>query len=818
MSKKNTVTYLNELFSVVGVWSLRHRWLIFATCLLILTASVYLAGKVRMNNSFDAYFNESDPAYAAYLQYRDDFGSDEIAYLLYDASKYEHGVFDLELMKKVATLTERLEEELPFVKEAKSIANSEVLIPIEDGIDIVELNDEFPETQEAMLEFAELFMAKEMYINGFVSPNRKYGAIRVDMDKSSIDPVEEIRLDPEGGDGLENVYPQVTDTVLFEILEEEQFQGIEFYVSGDVPLNSAFNRIAMSDMAVTFVICIVIISLLLIYFFRSFLGVLGPLSVVMLSVLITIGFLGVMGWDMDMMFGMVPTLMIAIGIAHAVHIISEFRIYYAEYKDRAKAIQETLHLVGAPCLLTSVTTAAGFLAMSISPIKTIAHMAVYTSLAVIAAFFLSITLLTFFLSFGKPQSPEKISRTNTNPRLKAILIKIAHFNIRYPKQIALVALLVFATAGVGISKIEVDSNFLMDFSEEVPIRQTTEFIDQTMGGMGSIVYLFDAGESDAIKNPEVLKELERFQEYVNTLGPIVQKTYSIVDLLKDINQTFHDGDPAYYKIPESRELVAQYLFVYELSGGDELSNFISSDYSRANLEVRTQLVNSSEIAKLKAVLDAYQAENPLEHSENEFTGISSLWIQLTDYITQSQLQGVFLAFTVIAMLMCFIFRSVKVGLISMIPNVAPSILTVGLIGWLGVYLDYMKLLIAPIAIGIAVDDTIHLLTRYHHEFQKHKNYNKALIAAMSDVGRALLITSIVLVCGFSVFSFSQMDSQFWFGLMLALTIFIALVADFFVMPALILIFKPFGPEEESTEEPPSQIKEALSDNALEPTA
>ena len=799
MPKPNVVFFLNQFFAQVGLWSLKNRWLVFSACLLVLAGSVYFASKVRMNNSFDAYFNEDDVSYSAYLKYRKDFGSDEIAFVLYDASDFEHGVFNLALMQKIALLSARLENELPFVKEVKSIANVEVLLPFEDGIEIIKLTEDFPQDQQGLLDFAEKFMTKKMYIDGFVSSDRNFGAIQIDMAKSSVDPLEEIRLDPTAGDTLNNLYPQASDIVLNRILEETQFQDIPFYVSGDVPLNSAFNNIAMADMALTMSLAFIIVTLLLLFFFKgSIVGSVGPLAVVILSIVITLGFLGVLGWDMDLMFSLVPTLLIAIGVAQSVHIISEFRIHYALTQNRALAIQETLHLVGAPCLLTSLTTAAGFLAMSISPIKTISHMAIYTGLAVLAAFFLSITLLTFFLSFGKNKSGQQLVKNNSNPLLEKILIGIARFTIRYPKRILVIAFLVFAVAGAGISKVVVDSNFLLDFDKNEPIRITTEYIDNTMGGMGSLVYLFETEEPDAIKNPEVLKEIERFQDYLNSKTPLVQKTYSIVDLLKDINQSFHNDDPAYYQIPESRDLVAQYLLVYELSGGDEISNFISSDYARATIEVRTQLAASSAMASLQNELDAYLSTQPLQHSTLQATGMGALWIQLMDYITESQLKGVALAFVVIALLMCFIFRSVPVGLISMIPNVAPALLTVGFIGWIGVHLDYTKLLVAPIAIGIAVDDTIHLLTRYHNEFVKRRNYEEALIAAMSNVGRALLITSIILILGFSMLGFATLESQAWFGILLTLTVLVALIADFFVMPALILVFKPFGPEHPKT--------------------
>lgn len=793
--KTNVIDRLNHAFSYIAVWSLKNRWIVLFLSLLLLFVSGYFAQHVRMNNSFDAYFDSHDPVYKAYLQYRKDFGSDEVAYLLYDADNYEHGVFDLSLMEKINTLSQRIEEEVPFVKEVNSIPNAEVLIPVEDGIEIIKLEDDFPESQDAMLDFAEGFMKKQIYIDGYVSGNRQYGAIQIDMLKSSVDPLEEIRFEPEGGDGLENLYPQASDSALSKLLAEEQFSDIKFYASGDVQLNAVFNRIAYQDMEQTMTLAFVVVAILLLFFFKgSVIGVIGPMAIVILSVVVTLGFMGVLGWDMDLMFSMVPTLLIAIGVAQAVHIISEFRIAYADCLDRQQAIRRTLELVGAPCLLTSLTTGAGFLAMSISPIKTISHMAVYTGISVIGAFFLSITLLSFFLSFGKNKSEQKIVMKNNNPVLEKLLLTVAHFTIRFPKQIIIVTLALCIFAAVGVNKVIVDSNFLMDFNEKEPIRIATEHIDNTMGGTGSLVYLFNTAEADGIKNPEVLREMDRVQRELNSKTPLVKKTFSIVDLIKDINQSFHDGDPAYYSIPESKDLIAQYLLVYELSGGEELHNFVSSDYSRANIEARIRMASSSHMAQLKHEMENYLQENPLQHSKVEATGIASLWIKLMDYITESQLKGMTLAFAVIALMMCFIFRSVKVGLISMIPNLAPVLFTLGLIGWMGVNLDYSKLLIAPIALGIAVDDTIHLLTRYHNEFKKHRNYEKALIEAISNVGRALFITSVVLVAAFSTFMLATLESQIWFGILLTLTIILALVADFLVMPALILVLKPFGKE------------------------
>ena len=193
-------------------------------------------------------------------------------------------------------------------------------------------------------------------------------------------------------------------------------------------------------------------------------------------------------------------------------------------------------------------------------------------------------------------------------------------------------------------------------------------------------------------------------------------------------------------------------------------------------------------------LDAYLAASPLEAAAVSSTGIGALWVQLMDYITYSGIRAFLTAFAVIAVLLCLLFRSVQTGLLSMIPNLAPAILTLGVMGWLDISLNYTTLLVAPVALGIAVDDTMHLVTRYRHEFLRCGDYAEALRAAMKDVGRALFITSAVLVLGFLVALFSPLASQVDFGVLLATTIVVALVANFLLMPALILTFEPFGPE------------------------
>lgn len=792
------VSKLNRFFAQLAGWSFDHRWIVLAIFAGLVAGGVTLAGLARQDSSYESYFDPSDSTYLAYETFREDFGSDEVSYILYHAPGTEHGAWDLDVMRKIAQLTEALEEEAPFIYEVTSLVNAELIQGVEDGIEIQKLDDDFPETQERLLELREAYMAKKMLVGGIVSADGSHGAITVEMDRTSTDPLETIRLDPEGGDGLANLYPQATYHIIEEILARPEYAGIEFFHSGDVPLNSAYNEIATEEAGTLTGITMVVIGIMLTFFFRSVVGTLAPLVVVMVSIVFSMALIGALGWSIDMSFSGTPTLLTAIGVAHSVHILSEFRVRFAELRDRREALVQTLYLVGTPCMLTSLTTAAGFASMSFVPIKSIAHQGVYAAAGVMAAFVLSLTLLMALLSFGrKVPKEEKAGATATEDTLVVrSLTAIAEFDVRHRLAILGLFGVVLLGSAAGITNLIADSNWLEDFSEDVPLKGITARVDEVMGGTSNLIFQFDAGKPEAIKNPAALKEIERVQAIVDADPDFVRKSYSIVDILKDLNQAFHGGDPAFYKLPESRELVAQYMLLYETSGGEEAEEYVTSDYQRASLEARLRLAMTSQTAALADRVTAALEEEPLEATTMSITGIGALWIKLLDYIVSSQIQGFLIAFSVIAVMMIAVFRSFSTGLLSMVPNLLPVVLTLGVMGWLGIHLDYSKIAIAGVAMGIAVDDTIHFVSRFRYEFGMRANYREALIAAMTDVGRALLITSVALVCGFLVLLMSVLDSQALQGVLLATTIVTALVADFLLMPALALTFHPFGPERE----------------------
>lgn len=796
---RDYVETLNRAFAAIGTWSFDHRMVVMFGCIVLLGVSTVLASRARVDNSFEAYFDTTDPTYATYLRYRDDFGSEEISYILYSAPGLEGGPFNLEVMRKIALLTKAIETEVPFVREVTSLTNVEYVEGSDDGLDIHELLEEVPPSQSEMLEIRRRALAEPLYVDGLVSSDGNYAAAILEMELSSVDPIEKLRLDADGGDELDNLYPQVSYHAIEDILARPEFAGIEFSHVGDVSLNATYNEIIEREGPRLAVAAFAVIGLLLFGFFLSPIGVFGPLAVVVLAVVIAAASVVLLGWRIDMMFQMVPNLVIAVGVADGVHIVAEFRARFAALGDRREALRESLFLVGTPCLLTSLTTAAGFMSMAVSPIKAISHFAVCGAIGVMAAFALSLTLLFVFLSFGPRSVARELGereklRARGGRWFLAALAWVARFDIRHRRAILAASAVVFAISAVGISHLRVDSNFLHEFRERQPIRVATDKVDEVMGGVFSLIYLFDSGEPDGVKDPALLRDIEGVRHVADSHTDLVGKTYAIGDLLKDINQAFHAEDPEYYALPTTRDMIGQYLLVYEMSGGRELDDYLSGDFSRASLELRVRSVEASALRGLADDIDSHLESHPVGGAGVTLTGVGALWLKMQEYITQSQIWGFTLAFVVVAALLCLIFRSFKIGMIAMVPNLAPVVLTLGGMGWLGIPLDYVRLLIASIAIGISVDDTIHHVTRFRLEFARCGNYAQALEITFCDVGRALVITSVVLVCGFLVFTGSTLASMGLFGVLISTTVAVAFVADFLLMPALVLTLQPFGPE------------------------
>lgn len=783
---------LDRGFEKLSHWAVRHTAWVLSALGLLLLVGLFFAAKVTVDNSLDAYFDPDDPAFVHYKAFQKEFNSDEVIYIVYKGKNEKDGVFDLDTMKKIDSLTRAIEQEVPFARKTTSLANVELIESHGDDIVIRRLNDASYAAAD-LQHLRGITMSKPLYVGTLVSKDARHGAILVEMTRASTDPIDKLRLDPKGGDGLANLYPQAPNNKLHEILARPEYQGLEIMLTGDVPWNATYNEIINHDLGVITMVTLGLAALLCMLLFRSkLLGLFAPLGVVLLGIVMTIAFMGAAGYQINLMFLTLPTLICAIGIAQSVHMLMNWQHEQVECGSPLEAARRVLEKIGTPALLCALTTAAGLIGMSTSKLKVMREFGIYSSIGVLLTFVVALLVMTSLAARTKIKANKKPKVAH--PKwLERIVFGFLELALKGPRRMLAFWVIVTVLAVASAAQMKVDFNFIKEFKPHVKMRVDTERIEKIMGGLLSVVYVFDTGKADGIQDPALIHGIESLQVFAER-QEIVADTTSIVDYLKELNQAFYGGDPAYRIIPKERDALAQLMLVYELSGGKEMNDIRNIDRSKTVLELRVKVVGASAVRDLVQKLDAHLAAHPIPGAKVELSGIGLLWIKIADYIAQSQISGASSSFFMILAFIAIAFGSLRLGLWAMIPNVLPFIFVFGYMGAVGWHLDYFKMMLASITMGISVDDTIHYLARLRVVFAEKGDYHEALRETTHEVGIPLTVTSFALVVAFGSYLLSDLYVLSSFGVLLCGSVIAGWIIELVLTPTLMVLFKPFGPE------------------------
>ncbi len=781
----------NTFFARLAEGILRFRWLLLVLISLLTIFAFYEMRSLRMDNSNESFFLEGDPTKLLLDKFRDTFGNEDFVYVLIETRDF----FEPDTIRLIRELAEDLEAHVPYVKDMKFLGNVEYVEGVEGGIEISDLIEEIPETLGEMELVKKRAMNEPLYLDNLISRNGKTAAILLECERypdEKVDPRKEI------------------PPAVYKILDKPEYAELEVYTVGTPIIDYEMDEMTSREMSLFGLVCIILQMLILLWVARGVRGVVTPLLVVILSVFWTLGLLGVLDWTLSLMVIMLPVLLICVGIGDSMHIISEFQDQQDRGLARREAIVKSLALVGIPCLLTSLTTTAGFLSFCGTVIKPIREMGIYAAIGVVMAFLLSLIMVPIIFSFGKNKKKvsdlkgsltwkvkEKEISDGRNDIFDRTIKRIALLNLKHPWAILSIFIILTALSMFGYLLIEVETNSIEFVSTDVPIRQAYDYVDSHMGGSMSMEVMLNTGKKDGIKEIKFLRDMETLQNYIDR-HPLTCKTSSVIDTLKKMRRAVHENRMEYYSLPETTAQAAEYLFLYETSGGEELDKYVSFNYDIARINARTKSLNSKDVRTFISDIHRFVKKSTDPSIKVEYTGTMP-WIKaMSDYVSQGQKRSFMLAFLAITCMMMIVLRSCKLGLISMIPNVFPVLISLGLMGFAGVYMSIPLMIFSPIIIGVAVDDTIHFFTRYRREFNRTGTYEEALKATLSTVGRPIMFTTMTLVIGFSVFGLSDMYNVTQFGLLAAFAFLWALLADFFLAPAMMLLFKPLGEEKQIT--------------------
>lgn len=569
----------------------------------------------------------------------------------------------------------------------------------------------------------------------------------------------------------------------------------DVYIAGPTAVNAELDRMSKDDMAVLVPLMFGVAIVVLVVLFRTFAAVLLPVAAIGISNVWTMGIYAICGNSMNMISEIMTPVIFVITLATSIHVINH---YYYETTAAVRgggAVADTVKAVGIPCFFTCLTTSLGFASLMAGNVPPVRMTGAFSAAGIMLSFFVSIVVFTIALPvIDRKGRHREARRTGSVEGLfSALLAGVSSFVSIRTRPVLIICIVLIAVAVYGISRLRVESDIIKAFPDDSEIVIANDYIEDRLTGLLPLEFVVHPQGGGTIVNADFLGRLEDFQKFLVGIDDVTY-SLSVVDAIKRTNQIINNGERGYYAIPESAEEADRYLSMASIYGGGVLKRFYTPDKKSARISVRMKQVGSDRYGDILGQIDDYIAGGGEEYSDVEATGVVHLLIEMQDFLLASQIRTFSLAFAVIFVVMIFLLRSIKLALISMIPNIAPIVLTIGAMGYMGIALDSGTMMIASVAIGIAVDDTIHFLYRFKRELTDGCSgrdvYINAVDGTLRSVGRAIVFTSIVAFCGFLALCFSQFKPIQHFGLLTAVTMVSALVADLLILPCVLLVFRP----------------------------
>ena len=725
-------------------------------------------GGLSQNPDNRIFFSEDDPNLVALEKLENTYTKNDNLFILVAPKK--GNVFDPNVLEVIRDLTKDLWQ-TPASSKVDSITNFQWTRADGDDIIIGDLVPEGTITKAVALNAKSVALDEPLILNSLVSSDAKFTGINITF----IKPDDSV----EAGNTVVEIMSHIRP---IQKSLEEKYPDIKFYITGGVPLTMAFTEVSLSDMSTLTPLMLLVIFLVAGLSLRSVQGSIITAFIVILSV---IGMMGIAGWMKFILNAATFNsflMLSALTIAHCVHIMSTQKINMRLGKNKKDSVDESLRVNLQPVFMTAITTAIGFLTMHFSeapPFRELGYMMAFGNIILFIHAVITLPALLVILP-GKEKSVGE-SKSET------LMEQLSHFVIKNRKTLLVFNGFFILFLSLGMTQIKLDDTWTKYFDKRFEIRSHSDFVQNNLTGLDTIEYSIPSGEQDGINNPEYWKKLEKLADRIRQ-EPNVNHVTTLSDVIKRLNKAMNGDNPDFYSIPESRELVAQYLLLYELSVpfGLDLNDRINVNKSATRFTVTLQNASNDDLRDLDQIIQNY-FDNELPELKTTGTGLSMIFSHFSKRNIDSMLVGTTAALILISFLLIIALRSLKFGLISLIPNLFPAAMGFGLWGYLQGEVGVALSIVAAMTLGIVVDDTVHYLSKYlRGKREKGLSPEEATTYAFKNVGFALSTTTIALVAGFGVLSFSGFKINSDMAMLTAITIAIALFVDLFFLPTLLI--------------------------------
>ena len=775
-----------------GAFVFERRWWVVSLVLLATAGIVPQLGELRIDTSTEGELHPDDPIRLEYDAFREQFGRDQRIMLSVEPPE----VFDRAFLLQLERFHRELESGVPKLDDIDSLVNARLTLGREQELIVRDLLEEQPRDDAELAELRELVMSSPTYRDLTISADGKLTTVVIETDAYSSIGYEEDALA-----GFDDAEPEIPGPRPFITGEEnaeiiaavqaiiERYDSPDFPVraAGDVLLPDALQKAMLREMPRFSLAALGVIVLLLSLLFRRVAGVLLPLTVAVLSTLVALSGMAGLGTRIQLTIQILPSFLLAVGIGYSVHLLTAFFQRFDAGTPRREALEKALGHAGLPIALTGLTTGVGVLSFTSAELVPITQFGAAAAGGVALAFAYALTLLPALVAIVplRPR-PGGDGTEIFNAGLRAC----GRLAVHYPRSIAAATALLIAVSALLATGLRFSANPLLYLPEGHPMRVNTEYLDQRLGGSMGFEVWIETGRENGLYEPEVMNRIDalnrRVAEYAAE-GEQLGRTVSVVDVVKETHQALNENRPEFYAIPQQRRLLAQEMLLFENSGSDDLERLADSKLSQARFSVRAAWIDPVKRAPLLIRAQREFSEILGEHAEVTLTGLINIMSRTVSATVESLARSYLLAFALITPLMMLLIGSLRSGLVSMVPNLVPIAATLALMALLDIPLDVFTLLIGCIALGLAVDDTIHFIHTFRRYLALSGDPEEAVDRTLQTTGRALLFTTLVLTGGFSMFLLSSMANLKAFGLLTSFAISAAFVLDVLATPALLVL-------------------------------
>ncbi len=724
--------------------------------------------KTRIETDLDEYMPKDHPAFV-YSDRAEEWFDIKDAIII--AVENPDGIYDPGTLAKVKDLTRQLQKHQLIERgDVTSLYTADNITGSQDGLDVRAFYTDVPRTQSQLDALRASVRGNDMVWGRLVS-----------TDETATLIVAEI------ADGA------FSQAFYDEILElAASYEGPEkLYVAGRPIVEGTMAYLAPRDMKRMVPVVVLVIVVVLMLVLRSVKSMIFTLLVVVLSTVWTFGLMAALHIPVYAVSTMIPVMLIAIGVADGIHIYGHLRLYSIEHPELGvrQAVSETIRAMWRPVVMTSVTTAVGFVSLLTSQVYPIKYFGLFTAFGVMVAMVLSLILIPAgIVALGLPRTGA--SRVGFRG-IDGVAGVFAGGVVKHRRLIAVITAIVVAIAVVGTTKVWINSSFLEKFERDSDIVLTDKFINDHFGGTSTLNVILESDSEGAFKDPDVLRLMDEMQRECEELSP-VGNTFGLPDYLRRINRVMHADDEAFDVVPDSRELVAQYLLLYEMSGDPEtLWRTVDYGYARANVTLQLKGDDSKTINRAIAAVEKYRPLFEERGIDINYAGSGYKGLVFTDLILRGQIQSLALSLGIIVLLLSLMFRLFAAGLVGAIPISITAVVNFGAMGLLGIPLSTTTALISSIAVGVGIDYAVHFMERFRIAAGRTRDVMSTVTEAMHHSGRAILFNAIVVIAGFLVLLFSAFPPNRALGALVSFNMFTSLVGTVTIMLAVMIQTKMF---------------------------